>query len=105
MKRLSLTKHEKEVLRILCTKEKCPSDYPLHVFASCVQSLEVKGLAKGMWATGHILVSARLTDYGEAYIAIYPSLRNPIDWKFVSAVTAIVSLIISIIALFLACTK
>lgn len=46
-----------------------------------------------MRATGHILVSALLTDYGKVCIAIYPSLRIPIGWAKVAAVTAIVRVV------------
>lgn len=105
MERIRLTKTEKEVLRLLSLNDGCPSDYPYHVYASRVQSLELKGLAKGMWATGHVLISARLTSYGETYLTLHPDLRNPVDWRLVSSVTAIVSLIVSVIALFAACAE
>lgn len=100
-----MTRHEKEVLRLLAYGEGCPSDYPFHVFASRVRSLELKGLAKGVWASGHELVSARLTSYGETYLALNPVLRNPVAWKLIPFVTTFISLAVSIIALFVACSK
>ena len=105
MEKIYLSKREKEVLRLLSVGEGCPSDYPGHVFASCVQSLELKGLAEGMWATGHILVAARLTSYGETYLALNPDLRNPLNWNLILSVATIISIAISIIALFEACAK
>ena len=51
------------------------------------------------------MVSARLTSYGKTYLALYPNLRNPINWNLILFVTTIISITISIVALFVACTK
>ena len=37
------------------------------------------------------------------YMCENPSLENPVPWKTVSAITAILALIVSIIALFVSC--
>ncbi len=103
--RIYLSKKEKDSLRLLSIGEGCPSDYLSHVFAPCVQSLELKGFAKGMWATGHILVAARLISYGETYLVLNPDLRNPLNWNLILSVATIISIAVSIIALFVACAK
>lgn len=105
MEKIKLSKDEKKVLRLLNGGCGCPDAYPWHVFAACVDSLERKGLAKGAWASGHVLVDARLTSNGEAYLALNPGLRNPVDWQMVAVAVSVVGLAVSIVAMFVACSK
>ena len=100
MKRIRLSKHEKEVLRLLHSECRCPDTYPLHVFASCADSLERAGLVKCAWNEGHKLEDAHITAFGKEYISLNPSLRNPINWNLIIAVA---SLAASIVALLVAC--
>lgn len=83
MKRIKLSKDEKQAMRLLASVGWCPDTYPFHRFALGVEGLEEKGLALAAWASGHELVSAGLTTKGETYLALNPSLRNPVDWKWV----------------------
>lgn len=104
MDRIRLNKDEKAVLRLLQSGVgNCPDTYPRHLFTACVNSLERKGLAKGAWATGHELEAARLTSEGAEYLALNPTLRNPIDWGKISIWVGIASAIIAAISLFVAC--
>lgn len=106
MNLIRLDKNERAVLRIIREQGNCPSVFPMHKFAACVNSLERKGLVKGAWASGHELVGARLTAQGEEYLMLNPGLRNPIDWKWIITTgIALVAAIAAIVALFVACSS
>ena len=105
MERVKLGKEEKTVLRLLAGGCGCPDTYPRHVFVSCVDKLEMKGLAKGAWCEGHNPEAACITPRGKAYMAENPRLRNPVDWNMVSATIAVIGLIVSVVALFVACGR
>lgn len=80
MKRIKLSKSEKDVMRMLYAGCCYPSTFPRYIFSDCVDKLESKGLAKGAWLEGHDLEDAQLTPRGKAYIALNPALRNPVNW-------------------------
>lgn len=104
MERIKLSKSEKKVLRLLLNGCACPDTYPRHVFVSCVDKLEMKGLVKGAWSEGHNLEDVRITPQGRAYVSQNPNLLNPVDWKWVIATSiAAIGLIVSVIALLVAC--
>lgn len=105
MERIRLSKEEKTVLRLLAGGCGCPDTYPHHVFVSCVEKLEMKGLAKGAWTEGHNLETARITPQGKAYVSQNPDLRNPVNWNLVSATIAVIGPIVSVVALFVACGR
>lgn len=106
MKRISLTKNEKEVLRLLSGGCGCPASYPKHIYSDGVDSLERKGLAQGAWSEGHELIDAKITPAGKAYVSLNPSLRNPVDWKWlVTSAVALIGTASGIAALFIACIK
>lgn len=104
MKRIRLSRNEKRVLRLLNADLWCPDTMPFHKFAAGCIGLERKGLAQCAWASGHELVDAVITMEGKFYIAENPSLRNPVDWKWIitTAITA-GTLIVAIAALLTAC--
>ena len=105
MERIKLSKSEKESLRIIERFEgKRPSTYPAHVFNASVISLKGKGLVKAKFLTNGDVWTAKLSEEGKRYISVNPYLRNPIDWKIIGTITAILSLIISIVSLFVICT-
>jgi hypothetical protein len=53
MKRIRLSKEEKEVFRMVSKfGGECPSTYPAHVFNACISSLERKGLVKAHFVRG-----------------------------------------------------
>jgi hypothetical protein len=101
MERINLSKNEKVVLRMIASKQRgCPAEYPLHKFAIAVRLLESKGLVKVMRQEGGEIVDTRLTEQGVVYMAENPRLTNSINW---SAVAMIISIVISIIAMFISC--
>lgn len=104
MERIRLTKSEKEAMRIV---EKFggrrPATYPAHVFNSAIMSLIRKGLVHAKFLTTGDACKARLSEEGKAYLSVNPDMKNPIDWKMIGAITGILSLIVSIIALFVSC--
>lgn len=106
MEQIGLTKQEKTVLRLLASGcNECPDAYPRHIFVSCVRSLEHKGLAKGAWQEGGEMEDARITPFGREYLAENPSLRNPVDWRWViTTAIATVAALASIVALFVSCS-
>lgn len=107
MERIKLSKQEKEVLRIVKScGANCPSMYPLHVFNTCVHSLKRKGLVDASFVRGGNTVwTAKVSVYGRLYLIENPNLRNPIPWKAISVIIALLAFIVSIIALFVSCSK
>ena len=85
--------------------ENCPDMFPAYVFSGCVRSLERKGLVKGAYESGGNVIAARLTKEGGCYLAEYPELKNPINWAALGAIIALITLIVMIIGLFIACSK
>ena len=105
MGKIHLTKHEKEVLRLIQSLGGCPETYPYDVFAACVRSLQRKGFVRGFWSEEKGLVTVVVTDEGMLYMAENPTLRNPVDWKWIiTTAIALASVIIAAIALFVACS-
>ncbi len=103
MERTKLTKEEKKVMLLVASGGDCPDSFPAHVFAGCVRSLERKGLVKGAYVEGGGVEAARLTSDGRVFLAENPKLRNPINW--VRIIEFAIPVIISIIALFISCSK
>ncbi len=64
--------------------------------------LQQKQLVHVAFTEGGIVVDVRLTDYGKQYVSEYPHLSNPINWN---TLIAIIGVIVSIIALCVACNK
>lgn len=105
MKRIKLTKEEKGTLRIVdMFNGKCPSFFPLHAYNLSVRSLERKGLVKAAYMEGGGVEDARTTDEGKLYLCENPNLRNPINWTVIGVIAGILSIIVSVIALFISCT-
>lgn len=103
MERIKLTKEEKKVLLLISTGGDCPDSFPAHIFTGCVRSLERKGLVKGAYVEGGGVEAARLTSDGRVFLAENPKLRNSINW--VRIIEFAIPVIISIIALFISCSK
>lgn len=95
--KIYLTRKGKEVLRLVQFHEDCPSTYPLHIFSACVDSLERKGLIR--------TEPVSLSELGETYLALNPRLSNPINWNLIFGIGSIIGVLISVIALFISCTK
>ncbi len=104
MDKIKLTKEEKEVLRLLASGVENTDCYPSHILNACVDSLERKGLAQGVLASGHEVVAAKITDKGKMYIALNPKLKNPTDTKWViTTVISAIGVAVAFVALFVAC--
>lgn len=103
MKRIKLTKEEKKVLLLISTGCDCPDSFSAHIFTGCVRSLERKGLVKGAYVEGGGVEAAWLTSDGRVFLAENPKLRNPIN--LVRIIEFAIPVIISIIALFISCSK
>lgn len=104
MEKIKLSSNEKKVLRSISMKDRKPETMSKSGFYTAVRSLERHGLVHAMYEEGNGVVDARLTDEGVTYLSENPSLRNPVDWQIVAISTAI-GVLISIIALFVACMK
>ena len=105
MKRIRLSSEEKTVLRMLANGCGCPDIYPRHVFVSAVGSLERKGLAQGAWTEGYDLEDARITRQGMVYLSQNPTLRNPVDWKWVvTTAVAVLAAVAGIASLLISCS-
>lgn len=103
MERIKLSKNEKAVLRMVAGGQgTCPADYPLHIFNAAVRSLDRKGLVHGVYEDDGNVADSRLTQDGRMYMAENPNLRNPINW---GVVLSVITITISIIALFVACNN
>jgi hypothetical protein len=101
-----LTDDEKKaLLNIVLGYSSIPSGMGEDTYSDCVSELEGKGLVHAMWAEGHRVVDARPTSKGRSYVHSNPTMRNPINWAMVGAVAAVVTAVIGIIAIFVACAK
>lgn len=104
MDRIKLTRTEKAVLRMVDSGQgACPATYPRHAFNLAVASLERKGLLRGAYKEGGDVVDSRISSLGRQYLSENPNLRNPLDWGKVGTAAAIVSAVIGLVALFIAC--
>lgn len=83
MERIRLTKREKRVLRTLSQQG---FDAMSKFDIAAVRSLDNQGLVRGAYVEGGGVEDARLTNYGKAYIADNPKLRNPVNWKDITAI-------------------
>lgn len=81
------------------------AEYPEHIFNAAVRSLHNSGLVQRTFSEGGGVVDSRMTQYGRQDLAENPRLSNPTDWTKWAAVAAAASVLISIIALLVACGR
>ena len=99
MERIKLTKREKAVLRILSQQGfEALSEFD----ASDVRELSERGFVKAAFTEGGVIEDAKLTTKGKEYLRDYPSLRNPVDWKWAVTTTIAVA---AALAAFSACIR
>lgn len=80
MRRIHLSRHEKEVLRLVASGVgSCPVAYPLHRFTSAVSTLDRYRLIDAMYDDRGTLVYAEPTVEGYILLAVNPSLRSSVD--------------------------
>lgn len=100
MERIVLNKNEKKVLRMLSNgQDNLLNEYDI----PDVCSLEVKGLVQAAHIEGGGIEAVKLTRMGRGYIHSNPKLHNPINWSKIAAIAAILSVLISFVALFVSC--
>lgn len=106
MKRIRLTKEEKEAFRILYEGKINTATDPQRIgsLSYGFEALERLGLARCAWSEGHVIEDVAITSKGRRYVDHNPKLRNPVDWQKVAAIAAIISVIIAALALFIACS-
>lgn len=107
MHKIALSKEAKLVLRLLDKEiRQCPANMPQYTFTRGALELRRKGLAYAHQEAGGEVVVARINDEGRAYLVNNPSLRNPIDWRWIiSLAVGIATLLISLASLFVACAS
>ncbi len=106
MKRIQLTKCEKQVLRSVATGKECPNTYPRSTYIAGLAGLEREMLVAVARDDGRAVADTRLTDYGRQYIAENPGLHNPVNWKWIiTTAMSATAACASIVALFIACLK
>ena len=104
MERIKLTDTEKKIMRLLNAGfYDVPSDIPYDQYAVAAKSLQNKGFVKCTFLTSGKVWNIYLTKDGKFYLYNNPGLLNPIPWKAISAIVAILAFIVSIIALFVSC--
>lgn len=106
MERIKLAKEEKEALRILHEGKINMTTDPQRIgsLSYGFEALERLGLARCAWTEGHAIEDVAITSKGRRYVDHNPKLHNPIDWEKVAAIAAIISVIVAVIALFIACS-
>ena len=90
MERIKLTKREKNVLRLLRDGN---SEALSEFDAPSVENLARLGLVRRAGVEGAGFDDARLTNMGKEYFNDNPRLANPIDWKWVAALSAYAALL------------
>ena len=105
MRKIHLSKNEKRVLRCISLDVAYwPEDMSEETVSGAASSLQELGLVHALFASGHRVVDASLTDFGMAYLSSNPGLRNPINWSVIGAVAGVVAAIAAVAALFIACS-
>lgn len=106
MERIRLSKTEKRIMRMLAAGMKdVPSDMPYDKYVLAANSLKAKNMVRCTILSNGKVWDISLTKAGKLYMYENPALANPVSWKAVSAITAILAFIVSIIALFVSCME
>ena len=100
MERIRLSKREKQVLRTLDVSD---FDRLSEFDKSAICRLHDIGLVRAAFEEGHSPVWAILTTQGKEYLRDNPRLLNPINWTVVGVVIGLLTLAVSVAALFIAC--
>lgn len=100
MERIRLSNREKQVLRTLAVSD---FDRLSDFDRPAVCRLHDMGLVQASFEEGRTPVGAALTTQGKEYLRDNPRLHNPINWTIVSVVVGLLTLAVSVAALFIAC--
>ena len=103
MDKIKLSKSAKQaLLNISLDVAYLPRGMDEATFSTAVSELEDHGLVMVAWESGHVVYAAELTDKGTSYLESNPTLRNPVDWKWI--ITTAIALVAAVAAL-VACSK
>lgn len=104
MERIHLTKEEKVILRHIMKGEVgTPRNLSVNMNIFHLATLHEKGLVEYR-ANGEDAHDSRLTAKGKAYLEYNPQLSNPIDWKSIITIAAmLITAIATSLALFISC--
>lgn len=106
MDRIRLSKIEKTCFRhIGLGLEGLPRGVDDGTYYCAVVRLEALGLVVAQYESGGVVYAVFLSEYGRLYLLEYPSLRNPVRWEVITACCMVVSVVLSIIALFVVCVR
>ena len=100
MERIKLSKREKQVLRTLSRQN---FDALSEFDTAAIRSLASHGLVQGAFVEGGGVEDAKLTTMGKEYMRDNPRLRNPVNWGKVAAITAILSIVVTIVLFIIGC--
>ena len=67
-----------------------------------IHTLQRKGLVDAVFEYDKI-ADVKLSYLGEAYIDTYPRLENPFDWGKIASFSAVISVIIALLSIFISC--
>ena len=99
MKKIRLSSKEKQVLRMLInSRNKELENKPNNKIIYAIDLLEKKGLINVIRLTDGTIWNIKISNVGKSYIKGNPKLINPINWKYIFE---IIALIISLISLLL----
>lgn len=106
MEKIRLSKLEKKCLRHIGLRlDGLPSGVDESTFSNVVRHLEHLQLVKAQYLEGGIVFSVRLSSFGQLYLTENPALHNPIPWNAITAICMMLSVLTSILALLIACSK
>lgn len=99
---MRLSKGEKRVLRAL-------HDFGFDALSrdcnTTLAALEREGLVRVAWSEGRIAEYAALTDTAKELFLNNPRLHNDVNWSMIAALASGISVIIAIVAMFIACSR
>lgn len=104
MKRIELSKEEKQVIRELRRgNSNIPNGMDNFTYSDAVSSLKEKRLVNAMLNYEEV-IDVELTAKGYAYTNANPRLLNPINWTKIATLAACVASVAATIALFISCS-
>lgn len=103
MKKIHLTKDEKQLLRRIQARKKVhPDNMAFSTYVYTMIQLNEKDLIK-IPSSG--LSDSTLTERGHLYMKFNPYLRNPFPWKVIFDISTIIAAIAATAALFVGCVR
>lgn len=101
--KLYLSKQEKNLLKSVAYNVKCNLNKDERIFAA--KKLKQKDLLRCGFIEGGDYEYIDLTSFGRIYIKNNPNLINPINWDKIAALSSLLTLIVSVVALIISLYK